>query len=359
MKRVIETDPRKDQRWEEFLAKHQGACIYHHPAWFEVLERTYAYRPLGLAYEQEGGGFSGVLPLYFTRSVLRGHRLSSLPHTPLAGPVAEDDEATAALVLAAVDHTRATRASQLQLKTLTPDLHKLVDCLTVLPWDDTYVLELPDARSSLRFGSSRNHSRIRSSINRSRRLGINVREAESKGDVWEWYHLYLETMRAHVVPPRPRRFFESLWEVLRPRGLMSLLLAERSCPSGRRLAAGSIFLRYGSTVFYAFNGRRREDLWLRGNDAIQWAAIEDAHRRGFRRFDFGEVSDSNKLLADFKRKWGSEPRRLYRYYYPFSRELERGVLAHGTRLRGTVNAAWRQLPLTATEIIGRLLYRYL
>src|SRR5438094_166073 len=59
----------------------------------------------------------------------------------------------------------------------------------------------------------------------------------------------------------------------------------------------------------------RESISLRPNDAIQWRAIHDACASGYRRFDFGEVMEDDHGLAEFKSKWGTQPLRLYRYYY--------------------------------------------
>jgi len=140
---------------------------------------------------------------------------------------------------------------------------------------------------------------------------------------------------------------------------MRLLLAERHDGRQPSLLAGSIFLMCGQTVFYAFNGRRREDLSLRPNDVLQWRAIHDASREGFRRYDFGEVAEGQRGLADFKGKWGAEPRMLYRYYYPAERSLEKNVFGSDSRARRLGVAAWRRLPLSATARLGELMYRYL
>src|SRR5690606_29721218 len=113
------------------------------------------------------------------------------------------------------------------------------------------------------------------------------------------------------VPPRSYRFFGSLWRNLHPHGLMRLLVAEHQQNGKRRVLAGSIFLLFGRTVFYAFNGCRRDDLPFRPNDAIHWYAIQEVCRAGFQTYDFGEVAESDHGLAEFKRKWGAEPRRLY------------------------------------------------
>ena len=214
----------------------------------------------------------------------------------------------------------------------------------------------------MRFGTSRNHGRIKWAVNKAIKLGVQVRPAETARDLRAWYALYLDTMRAHIVPPRSYRFFETAWEVLQPRGLMRLLLAEQHQAGRRRLLAGSLVLMFGQTVFYAFNGRRREDLSLRPNDVIQWQAIQDACRAGFRWYDFGEVTEENQGLAEFKSKWGAEPRRLYRYYYPaphVSEGSETRDLTAGGRARQVANAAWRRLPLSVTALLGDWLYGYL
>ncbi len=147
-----------------------------------------------------------------------------------------------------------------------------------------------------------------------------------------------------------------MWDVLRPRGLMRLLVAERN----RRLIAGSLYLTFGSTVFYAFNGCRRSELHLRPNDLIQWHAIETFQREGFREYDLGEVSTGNDGLADFKAKWGADERQLFRFYYPpprVERLEEPSVDSLGPQK--ILAAGWRRVPLGVTAALGDAVYRFL
>ena len=101
-RRVVEVDPRTDPRYEAFVVNHPRALIYHHPAWLEVLARENFVRPICLACE-DGGRLTGILPLFATRGLpfgrqLTGRRLSSLPRTPVAGPLALNAGAAAALL---------------------------------------------------------------------------------------------------------------------------------------------------------------------------------------------------------------------------------------------------------------------
>lgn len=404
--RVVQVDPQSDPRWAAFVTAHPDGLVYHHPASLRTISSEYHRKPICLLCEDEDGQVRGVLPLLRTRGLpflrggqLTGRRLSSLPRTPVAGPLALDKEATSALLRAAVERVKREQGGAvLQLKVWPLNSqtgHESIeaastpDGLVRVPWRLTYTLELTGRPEDIRFGNSRNHGRIKWAVNKATRMGVRVRRAETEDDLRAWYSLYLDSMRLHAVPPRPYRFFKASWDFMRPRGLMRLLLAEqvetdqsqsqedeegqaeevgpkidkmRQPPrlgQTPHLLAGSIFLMLGRTEFYAFNGSRRDSLSLRPNDAILWQAIHDACAEGYRYFDFGEVVEDNHGLAEFKGKWGAEPHRLYRYYYPAPKELEPDSFQTRSRARELVNAAWSRLPLRATALLGDWINSYL
>jgi lipid II:glycine glycyltransferase (peptidoglycan interpeptide bridge formation enzyme) len=137
-----------------------------------------------------------------------------------------------------------------------------------------------------------------------------------------------------------------------------LLLAKHHEAGRTRLLAGSLFLMFGQTIFYAFTGWRRADMPLRANDAVHWRAMHDACANGFRYYDFGEVTKDNQSLAEFKSKWGAEPNWLYRYYYPAPRELEVAILESNSRILQLAHAAWRRLPISATVLLSNWIHHY-
>ncbi len=356
---VVEIDWRSDPRWEAFICAQPDSMLYQHPAWLQVLEEAYGYHSASLVCEDANGELRGILPLCYMRGLLTGRRLTSLPRTPVAGPLACDHQAMQALLQGAVERVCEEPGTCLQLKVHSNALDGLVEGVVGGPWSTTYVLELPEQPELLHFGSSRNHARIRWAINKATKSGVEVRMAEAEHELRAWYGLYLDTMRRLAVPPRPYRFFEVAWARLQPRGFMRLLLAERYEAGQRKLLAGSVFLTFGSTFFYAFTGWRREELSLRPNDLIQWRAIHDACAEGYRYYDFGEVDKDNPSLADFKTKWGAELNWLYRYYYPSPRELETGALKASSRTRQFASAVWRRLPIKATVLLSNWLHHYL
>jgi len=352
------------------VVEHPNGSIYHHPAWLGALEREYGQKGVYFVCEDATGQVLAILPMVYTRGLpfnlgrrlrpLIGRRFSSLPRTPVAGPLSRDSQATVAVLQEAVQQVSRNPGVQLQIKTQGRELDGLVDGIVCTPWRLSYLLHLPvSSEGPFRISNRDSRASVKRAINKATRLGVYTRPAETEAELSAWYGLYLETMQYHAVPPRPYRFFVALWELLKPRGMMQLLLAERQTVRSQRIIAGSIFLRFGRTVSYAFGGSRRGDLSLRPNDVIQWQAINEACRSGFRFFDFGEVPEGHDDLARFKSKWGSEPLRLYRYYYPACTDLENGSVEFGGYLELLKKTVWRRLPLTATAWLGDRLYKYL
>jgi hypothetical protein len=336
-----------------------ASVLYQHPIWLGVLEETYGYKPLHLGCEDATGQLRGILPLFSRRGLRSGRICASLFDSPTAGPLAYDDQARITLIQAAIERTRRELAVQFQFKVKSTSLDRLVDNTVGVPRYETYELTLPERPDLLHLDS-----RIKWAANKAVRLGLQIREAETEGDVRAWYRLYLQTMRRAVAVPKPYDFFELAWQRLHPQRLLRLLLAERVEAGKSRLVAGFLFGQWGQTISHLFTGWRREDQALRPNDFLHWRAIQDACTEGFRFYDFGNVTVGNQSQAQFKSKWGAEAKTIYTYSYP--------VVSHGTRtisptsgqgksttLGQTKSAArqlvypiWQRLPIKAIELLG-------
>ena len=366
--RAVEVDPARDARWGRYVADHPRALIYHDPGYLKALASESGERSVNLACEDADGRLCGVLPLMQTKGVpfkrdsdLVGRRLSSLPRTPVAGPVADDADATSVLLRSAIERVRADRGRRLQLKLPGPLPEAEANSLTGGPWIPAFAVDLPESPDQLRFGTSRRHARIRSTVRHAAERGIEVHTAEDEEDLRTWHRLYLETMRWHGIPARSYRFFVGLWEQLRPAGKLWLLLASQRFGERRDTLAGSLYMSHGDTVYYAFNARSGDALKLGCNDAIQWRALHDACERGFRHYDMGEATGREiGGVGRFKAKWGARTYEQHRYYFPPAREQrmdEDPALRLG--LRDRLTPVWRRVPLRATGYLGDRFNRYL
>jgi GNAT superfamily N-acetyltransferase len=388
--RVFAADFRSDPRWTNFVRSHKDGLIYHHASWLGALEAEYGGKCVALACEDAQGRYVGILPLLKTRGLplLRpghpvGPRLSSLPRTPIAGPLSDSDEVTIVLVNAAIEYVKREPGLQLELKSCVPDLDKEIEGLLCMRWRDTYVRGLPEnelsdgsprtldthfgvpsiscgARPPLRFGDSRNNQRVKWAVNKAMKLGSQMRESEDEEDLAKWYRLYLLTMRRNLVPARPYRFFQSLWKEMRPGGQMSLMVSELKSERFNRIIGGSIVLRYGDTAFWAFTGCDENDFLYRCNDLMLWHCMQDSYRSGYRWFDLGEVAETHPELGSFKGKWDTVQKPMYRYYYPSPRQIGgSNTPASSSLLSRTARTVWELVPLKMTAVIGDWVYSFL
>jgi hypothetical protein len=362
---VVEIDFKRDGRYQRFLESQPSAYIFHHPGWLSTLESEYRTKCVVLACRNSNGELEAVLPLMSTLGLpfrtgrqQVGRRLSSLPRTPIAGPLFANRESGIALLQAAVEQVHTTKR-QLQLKSQLELPTESVNGLLRTEWRPTYVLEIPQNTKDLRFGDARNRHNVKWGVNKAEKQGLQIRVAETEADLCAWYPLYLQTMRRNFVPPRPLRMFVAMWKNLSQERLMSVQLAEQEQAGKKRLVAGSIFLTFGDTMWYAFTGIGDKDLGLHANDLILWRSIHEACGRGVHWVDFGEVTEDHPELARFKMKWGALPRKQYRYYSDESFGTVSHLSKAGILGRQVVGRVWRRVPLGVTQRLGDWVYRRL
>jgi hypothetical protein len=346
-----------DKDWEKYVSSHPKALFYHHPVWLRALEAETGNEIIRLAAKDSSGKLRGILPLQATAGMYLGlggqagaPRISSLPRTPLAGILADDEVAAQLLLDKAIKLTRENTGVFLQIKTTDSEYYK-DSRIKIVPWRINYNISLPENEDDLRFGNPRNHRRIKWAVNKAAAEGVNIRRADSISDFKKWYTLYLETSRWHAVPPRSYKFFSELFNA--PQEYVSLQIAEKK----GQILAGSIFLKYNDTVFYSFNGRDQDQLNLRPNDLIQFHTIYQACREGYKFYDMGEVAGGQAGLVDFKKKWGCESKQIYHIYYHPSGKIKDELMSDTPgSLRLNI---WRKIPIGITEKLGIIINKRL
>jgi hypothetical protein len=355
---VSEAIPEMNQEWCDFISGRCDATIYHHPTYLHVLEDETNQRVLRLICRDENESLVGVYPLQLTGGlpfglggVLAAKRLSSLPRTPSGGPIAVNNVVEAMLVKKAIEISSQDVDRLIQIKSYDPTLHEKIPCLSMFFWRNIYITKIPPDPKEIRFGDSKNHSAIKRAVNKALRNGIHVRYTHSDADLIKWYDLYADTMRFHTVPARSINFFRCLFKYLMPLGLAQLIIAEMEIGGRIEIIAGNILFRYNKTMVYEFGGSKRAAFDLRPNDLLHWTAIHDAQADGFEYYDMGEVAEDHDGLTSYKKKWTSEKRSLYHFYYP-EPDIQDQERLGGRNFIGMKRKLWNLLPLKLTTMIG-------
>jgi len=354
-----------NQKWDNYVHSHPAGTIFHLSSWLEALENESGQKVIRIISYDDKDQINGIFPLQFTAGlptafggVLGAKRLSSLPRTPTGGPVASHTRITKGLIEKAIDMVDRHSDHLLQIKSFADDLNQKLEPLNKYFWREIYLKEIPDHNAQIRFGDSRNHTAVKRAVNKARKNGVTYRIVDSPDDLKRWYHLYLETMRFHVAPARSYNFYKRLWDTLQLPGLMQLVVAEIGDRHKKTIIAGNILFYYKKMVCYAFNGSSRKYFEFRANDLLHWEAIFDAQKKGFKYYNFGEVSQGHIGLAAYKKKWSSSIWRLNHYYYPKPPHLKDEMLDPGT-IRGVKGIFWQLLPLRLTAKLGEYVVKKL
>ena len=81
-------DPMIDRRWDDLVASHAKASVFHQSGWLRVLAKTYGYRPVVLTSTPAVTcRFRTAVVFCEVKSWITGSRLVSLPFADHAEPL--------------------------------------------------------------------------------------------------------------------------------------------------------------------------------------------------------------------------------------------------------------------------------
>jgi Acetyltransferase (GNAT) domain len=365
MLKVCEVGSDFDNKIEDFLLNSSSATFYHLPKWLKVLERESNQKGVKLICVDDNDKIVGYMPLLHTRGlpagiggVLASRRLSSLPRTPVAGPISEDLLVIKKMIQYAIDSISNEKNVTLQIKATRDTYKNLIDNLQCLTWREDYYKEIPPSPQKITFSTSKVEKELYRSLNRAKEKGIRSRYGNSLDDLKKWYRLYLETMHFHATPARSFDFFESLWNEFNADNRMSLNLIEQSRGKKSEILTGSITFKFKDTIYGAFKGSNRKKMKYAVNDLLHYFEFSRAQKEGYRIFDMGEVQKNHLGLEHYKQKWGMKSYRLYHYYTPSHKELQEESLDPGNA-GNLKKKLWHIVPLKITQSIGKSFYKRL
>jgi FemAB-related protein (PEP-CTERM system-associated) len=329
-------------RHDDYVRAAPEGTPFHLSAWGRAIAKGVGQKPHYLVAEQ-GGAIVGVLPLTYLRSPFFGKGLISNAFAVYGGPIAENDQAHAALDAAAWSLAERLKVPSIEYRNqsrLRPDWPAKTD---------TYVtFRRPlgkDGDANLKAIPRKQRAEVRKSLE----LGLETRVASDARAVSEHFAVYAESVRNLGTPVFPKRLFESLIEFYGPEA--DILTVSKD---GRPVASVlSIYFR--DEVLPYYGGGTREARPLRANDHMYWMLMEHARQRGCTSFDFGRSKPGTGAYA-FKKNWGFEPTPLIYEYRLAPGASIPDVNPLNPKYRLMVET-WSRLPLWLANRMGPLLSR--
>ncbi|MFP4164279.1 MAG: lipid II:glycine glycyltransferase FemX [Chitinispirillaceae bacterium] len=309
----IETASR--EQWLNFCENCSYSTYFHTPYWYEFLIPEGKFVPLFIQFED---GVSAVIPL--VRMKKMGGFLSDTFSSPAGtyggwiSPKPLSKEHAEAL-LSVVQKEKNLTVRENPFDPVLSDLR-----LKNSREDYTYIVDLSGKKEDIYRSFTRGH---KNAINKARKSGLAVREAESQKDWENYYSIYESTVKRwrekdlHIRTVYPCDLFERICSRKTEHEKLWLVCKEDVPVAG-------ILCFYWNSHCVAWHGAACAEYFsIRPNHLLFWEVICDAARKGYAVFDFNP-SGGFSGVESFKTHFGAQ-RRISRVMT--TRTFLRGLLA--------------------------------
>jgi hypothetical protein len=343
-------DPLQDRRWDELVARHPRASVFHSPNWLKALSCTYGYTPVAYTTSAPGQELENGMVFCRVESWLTGRRLVSLPFSDHCEPLVETPEDLEIMAAALEAELFREQWRYIEMRPLRP-----VQLVTSLPQASIpytfHVLDLSPDIDTLFRNCHKNSTQRK--ILRAEREGLRYREGCDEELLDHFYALLANTRKRHSRPPQPRQWFVNLIEC------MGDTLKLRVAFQNDKPVAAVITIRHKDTMVYKYGGSDPQSNKLGGMHLLLWAAIREAKSTGLRYFDFGRSEAGQDGLITFKKRWGTTQTALIYSRYGLSDEVAHMFESSGQSWKSKVaHYLLAHMQPSILSLAGRALYRH-
>lgn len=325
--------------WTNYINNSTSSTIYHTLEWKKILEDTFNYRPYYLvAYDEED--IKGVLPLFEVKTFFK-RKLISLPFSYLGGPVAENSAISGSLIKTGLNLINSSHYDSFEIRS-----QGNIDLLIKNNYYKDLVLDLShnivDVEKNI-------HKSIRRYFKNKNK--VKIREATTLNDLKSFYELYLGMRKKHGVPPQRFAFFKSMFEILRPKNLIQILI----CSKSDKDIGAIILLLFKDKIIYAYGATDEKYKDYHPNILLLWEGIKYGCMNDFKSFYFGRTSKDQAGLMNFKKKWGSREVDLSYYFHPSMPNI--ASMDRASYKYQLLTGLWKKFPIKITEILGNVMIK--
>ncbi len=338
-------NPLSDSRWDELVADHPRASVFHQSGWLQALARTYGYEPYVLTTSPVGPLQNGIAVCRVS-SWITGTRLVSLPFSDHCEPLLDDLNDLPEFISSLRAECDRQRWRYVELRPLSGIQH----AGNGLRPSCSYWFHELDIRPGLqKLFRGMHKDAFQRKIRRAEREGLSCEAGRSEQLVDEFYKLLLVTRRRHQLPCQPRTWFRNLVECMSDK-IQIWVARQNDAP-----IAAMLTIQHRSSVVYKYGCSDERFHNLGGMPFLFWRLIEESKASGAERIDYGRSDLNNEGLITFKDRLGTSRKPLT--YYRYARTARQGVASlQGSR---TMKQFFSYLPEAVASAAGRVLYRHM
>jgi len=337
-------DPLTDRRWEDLVAVHPNASVFHQTRWLRALAATYGYKPIVVTDASPTDKLSWAIPFCQVESWITGTRLVSLPFADHCEPLLPENERSSGFVdwLCAECDRQGWRYVELRPLKWTCGNSPLLASIS-------YRFHTLDLTSSLQDIFRRlDKDSLQRRIRRAEREQLAYDKGRSENLLDDFYRLLLKTRRRHQSLPQPRAWFRNLAE-----SLGESLEVRVARKNGTPIAA-LLTLRSRETVVYKYGCSDERYHHLAGIPWLFWKVIEESKAEGAKLLDFGRTDFEHDSLRRFKDQFGTICQQISYFRYP-----AKAAKPINTTNLNKLRRVCSFMPDTLLSAAGSLAYRHM
>ena len=340
-------NPLSDDRWDDLVACHPKASVFHGKGWLQALSQTYGYEPRVLTNSPAGSPLTNGIVMCRVSSWLTGSRFVSLPYSDHCDPLTEAYGDLEGVMSWQAAECNGSKSEYIELRPLHPLQHPL----GALQASSSYCFHELDLHPTVeQLFRGLHKDSIQRSIRRAEKEGLSYEIGNSEELVNEFYKLLMITRRRHRLLPQPRAWFRNLVQHLG--AAVQIRLARKNTVP----IAAILSLRHRTSVVYKYGCSDARFHSLGGMPFLLWRMIEESKAAGADRLDLGRSDIENEGLIRFKDKFGATRSSLTYYRYVNPRYSGK---AHKSWDSATLRALFCSLPDAAFSGAGSILYRHM
>lgn len=337
-------DPVTDRRWDDLVATHPNASVFHHSGWLRALGATYGYKAVVVTNAAPGEPLREAVPFCIVDSWITGTRLVSLPFADHCEPLLNSSDVPAALAAFLRAECDQNRWKYIELRPLKMDAGEN----SLLAPASSYWFHTLDLTASIedifrRFDKDSLQRRIR----RAERENLAYEKGRSEQLLNEFCGLLVMTRRRHQSLPQPRAWFRNL-----AKNLGENLQIRVARKDGSPIAA-LLTLRFRNTAVYKYGCSNERYHHLAAMPLLFWKLIEESKAEGIEQLDFGRTDLGHDSLVRFKDNFGTARRQITYLRYPVTQPGRSVTSWSGLRRVCSL------MPDAALSLAGRLAYRHM
>jgi hypothetical protein len=342
-------NPLLDDRWDDLVARHPKASVFHQRGWLEALARTYGYEPIVFTTSSPTAELRNGLVFCRVSSWLTGTRLVSLPFSDHCEPICDSAEELNSLI----NYSQAVMERQgwqyLELRPVDENFGRPGAGFSCRP-AGTYFLHLIDLRPGLdEVFQSLNKDSVRRRIQRGDQAGLVERCGTSPDLLRDFYKMLVTTRSRHQLPPPPFAWFQNIVQC------MGSGLEIRAAYKDENPIAAILTLRFRNIGYFKYGCSDFRFNRFGATPWLLWRAIAAAKSSGAVEFDLGRTQEDNAGLLNFKNHWVASHKRLVYRRFPGTPAAE---MVGGWKLK-TAKRVFSYMPDRLLAATGKLLYRHI